>query len=87
VPYKITSTVTDFADDEVVEWQHPMGHRWRWELYEQTPGTTTVTETFDYSTSKGPKMIEVLGYDKKNGAGIEDTLRALAARSRRTPSR
>ncbi|WAC57917.1 SRPBCC family protein [Gordonia sp. SL306] len=80
VPYKITSTVTDFDDGKVVEWQHPMGHRWRWELNETSPTTTEVTETFDYSTIKVPKIIEMLGYDKKNGAGIESTLRGLAAR-------
>ncbi|AZG46672.1 SRPBCC family protein [Gordonia insulae] len=80
VPYKITSTVTDFQDGRVVEWQHPMGHRWRWELNETSPTATEVTETFDYSTIKVPKIIEILGYDKKNGEGIEGTLRALAAR-------
>lgn len=80
VPYKITSTVTDFEEDKVVEWQHPMGHRWRWELNAPSPTATEVTETFDYSTIKVPKIIEILGYDKKNGAGIEGTLRALIER-------
>ncbi|MDL9948368.1 SRPBCC family protein [Gordonia sp. ABSL11-1] len=80
VPYKITSTVSDYEDDKVVEWQHPMGHRWRWELSPTSPTATEVTETFDYSTIKIPKIIEILGYDKKNGQGIEGTLRALAAR-------
>lgn len=80
VPYKITSTVTDFEPDRVVEWQHPMGHRWRWELESTSPTTTAVTETFDYSTLRVPKVMELLGYDKKNGKGIEGTLRALAAR-------
>ncbi|MYR07369.1 dimethyladenosine transferase [Gordonia sp. SID5947] len=80
VPYTITSTVTAFEDNKVVEWQHPMGHRWRRELNETSPTETEVTETFDYSTIKVPRIIEILGYDKKNGAGIESTLRALAAR-------
>ncbi|MED5802759.1 SRPBCC family protein [Gordonia sp. Z-3] len=80
VPYKITSTVTSFTEDELVEWQHPMGHRWRWEFEAVSPSQTRVTETFDYSTIKVPKIIDLLGYDKKNGAGIEGTLSALAAR-------
>ena len=80
VPYKITSTVTDFEPGRVVEWQHPMGHRWRWELESTSPTTTAVTETFDYSTLRVPKIMELIGYDKKNGKGIEGTLRALAAR-------
>jgi uncharacterized protein YndB with AHSA1/START domain len=83
VPYKITSTVTEVQEGKVVEWQHPLGHRWRWELTEATPGDTTiteVTETFDYSTAKVPLMITALGYDKKNGDGITSTLERLAQR-------
>jgi hypothetical protein len=83
VPYKITSTVTEVQDGKVIEWQHPLGHRWRWELSEATPGdaaVTVVTETFDYSDAKIPLMITAFGYDKKNGAGIASTLRRLAAR-------
>jgi hypothetical protein len=80
LPYKITSTVTAFEANRVVEWQHPMGHRWRWELAELGPDSTEVTETFDYSGNKTPKMLEMFGYPKKNGEGITKTLRALADR-------
>lgn len=80
VPYTITSTATDIDTDRVVEWKHPMGHRWRWELVATSPTTTQVTETFDYSTLKIPKIMELIGYDTKNGQGIEGTLRALANR-------
>lgn len=62
VPYRITSTVTDFVDDEntkVIEWQHPMGHTWRWEFEEKQPGVTTVTEAFQYGTAKSPKFLEL----------------------------
>ncbi len=27
LPYRITSTVTEFEKDRVVEWRHPLGHR------------------------------------------------------------
>jgi len=80
VPYKITSTVTAFGDDRLVEWQHPLGHRWRWELAEVEPGVTEVTETFDYTTARSPRILELFGYRKINGEGITKTLRALAAR-------
>lgn len=80
VPYKITSTATEVQDGKVVEWQHPLGHRWRWDFVETTPGTTEVTETFDYSTAKVPLMITAFGYDKKNGDGITTTLERLAGR-------
>ncbi len=80
VPYKITSTVTAFTDDALVEWQHPLGHRWRWELQETEPGATQVTETFDYHDAKAPKVLELLGQPAKNAEGITSTLRALVDR-------
>jgi uncharacterized protein YndB with AHSA1/START domain len=79
-PYTITSTVTAFEDGRLLEWQHPLGHRWRWELAETEPGTTEVTETFDYSTAKAPKLLELFGQPRANGVGITTTLEALAAR-------
>lgn len=80
VPYTITSTVTAYEKDRLVEWQHPLGHRWRWELQETSPGSTQVTETFDYSTAKSPKALELFGMPAKNGKAITATLEALAAR-------
>jgi uncharacterized protein YndB with AHSA1/START domain len=83
VPYKITSTVTAFEDDRLLEWQHPMGHRWRWELVEAAPGVTQVTETFDYTSARSPKVLELMGQPAKNAAGITGTLQALADRFER----
>ena len=80
VPYKITSTVTAFEADQLIEWRHPMGHRWRWELAEIEPGITQVTETFDYTTARTPKLLEILGQPGKNAIGITKTLQALQAR-------
>jgi len=83
VPYKIVSTVTECQDGTVVEWQHPLGHKWRWQLAESSQDgqtVTEVTETFDYSTAKVPLMITAFGYDKKNADGITATLQRLADR-------
>lgn len=80
VPYKITSTVTAFEDGRLIEWRHPMGHRWRWEFAETAPGSTQVTETFDYSTAKAPKLLELFGQPGKNSEGIRATLRGLVTR-------
>ncbi|MGK2868452.1 MAG: SRPBCC family protein [Mycobacterium sp.] len=80
LPYKITSTATAVEENRLVEWQHPLGHRWRWELAEVSPNTTKVTETFDYSSAKVPFVIELLGMQKQNASGIESTLTALADR-------
>ena len=82
-PYKITSRVTEFVDGQVLEWQHPLGHRWRWEFTPPVSAdVTTVTETFDYSqigTLKA-KGLELSVTPKKNAAGIEATLSQLQAR-------
>ena len=82
VPYRITSRVTHFEEGRVVEWRHPAGHRWRWEVTALTPMSTRVTETFDYSTvpSLQARLLELLGIPRQNAAGIEATLRGLATR-------
>lgn len=80
VPYKITSTVTAFDNDRLVEWQHPLGHRWRWELADAGSGSTEVTETFDYNDAKSPKMLELFRQPARNAVGITKSLRALANR-------
>jgi uncharacterized protein YndB with AHSA1/START domain len=80
LPYKITSKVTAVEENRLVEWQHPMGHRWRWEFAEVSPGTTKVTETFDFAHVKIPFFIELTGFQKKNATGIESTLQGLADR-------
>ena len=79
IPYRITNTVVEFEQDRLIAWRHFGGHRWRWEL-EPADGGTNITESFDWSTSLFPKGIELAGYPKKNGEGIEQTLEHLAGR-------
>jgi hypothetical protein len=80
LPYKITSTATEVEEAKVVEWQHPLGHRWRWDLVATAPDTTEVTETFDYSTAKATALITMFGFHEKNADGITSTLERLAGR-------
>jgi len=83
VPYRITSTVTEFTDTgdtKVIEWQHPLGHKWRWEFTSVGPSSTEVTESFVYGTAKIPKMLEVTKQTAQNANGITKTLEKLAAR-------
>lgn len=82
LPYRITSRVTDLRDGQAVEWRHPAGHRWRWELTALSPTATRVTETFDYSPvpTVQAKALELFGIPKQNAAGIEATLRKLQER-------
>lgn len=76
LPYRINNTVVEFEQDRLIAWAHIGGHRWRYEL-EPVDGGTQVTETFDWSTSKIPPLIERSGYPKKNLAAIERTLDRL----------
>lgn len=84
LPYRITSTVTALKPNEVVEWRHPMGHRWRWEFEALSPTLTRVTETFDYHNAGAIKnrlkYYERIGARKGNAAGIEATLAKLRDR-------
>lgn len=83
LPYKITSVVTAFEPDRLIEWRHPLGHRWRWTFAETTPGHTAVTETFDYNgLGLRGRLLEISRFPAKNGKGIEATLSALNARFR-----
>ena len=77
-PYRIENTVVEFEEDALIAWRHMGGHRWRYEL-EPVDGGTRVTETFDWSTSKGPLLLELLGAPKRNTKAIEKTLDRLAA--------
>ena len=84
LPYRITSRVTDLTPDRLIEWRHPLGHRWRWEFEQVSPTQTRVTETFDFRDT-GPvkdrlRYYEATGFAKCNAAGIEATLRRLRER-------
>jgi Polyketide cyclase / dehydrase and lipid transport len=78
-PYKIENTVMEFEENRLIAWRHFGGHRWRYEL-EPVDGGTKVTETFDWSTSKSPFMLELMQAPKRNTKAIEKTLERLAAR-------
>jgi Polyketide cyclase / dehydrase and lipid transport len=84
VPYRITSRVTALKPNELFEWRHPLGHRWRWEFESLSPTLTRVTETFDYSGAgaikNGLKYYELMGFVKANATGIESTLTKLRDR-------
>ncbi|RIJ76810.1 dimethyladenosine transferase [Nakamurella silvestris] len=80
VPYKITSRVVAFEENRLIEWRHPLGHAWRWELSPSDDGATLVTESFRYAKAKAPWALELFGYPAKNGRGIENTLRKLQQR-------
>jgi hypothetical protein len=79
LPYRISNTVVEFEPDRLIAWAHLGGHRWRYEL-EPVEGGTRVTESFDWSTARSPRFIELMKYPAKNLSAIERTLERLVAR-------
>jgi uncharacterized protein YndB with AHSA1/START domain len=78
-PYKITNTVVEFEPDSVVSWRHFGGHVWKYQLQPVDGGAATqVTESFDWSTSKSPLLLELARYPSRNTKSIEKTLARLA---------
>jgi len=78
VPYRIGNEVVEFEPNRRIAWRHFGHHVWRYEL-EEVEGGTLVTETFDWSTSRSPKGIELMGYPAKHEGNIERTLERLDA--------
>ncbi len=77
VPYRIANTVVEYERDRLLAWAHFGGHRWRYEL-EPADGGTRVTETFDWSCSRFPPLIELVGYPRRHPPHMEQTLQRLA---------
>lgn len=78
LPYRISNEVVEYDQDRLIAWQHFGKHRWRYEL-EPVEGGTKVTETFDWSTARSPRFIELMGYPKKHPASMDKTLERLDA--------
>jgi uncharacterized protein YndB with AHSA1/START domain len=79
VPYTIRNEVVEFEEDRRIAWRHLGHHRWRYELEPVGEGSTKVTETFDWSTARAPRLLELVGFPATNARGIEATLPRLKA--------
>src|SRR4051812_31821595 len=80
IPYRMPNTVVEFEQDRVIAWCHPGKHRWRWEIEPVGDGSSSlVTETFDWSTSLAPKLIELVRYPERHLPSIEKSLQRLDA--------
>lgn len=79
LPYPITNTVVEFQENRLIAWRHVMGHRWRYRLTPTDDGQTVVTETFDWSTARSPKAIELMKYPTKHVSQMQRTLELLDA--------
>ena len=52
IRYRITNTVVEFKENEVIAWRHLGGWVWRYELKTIAPNQTVVTESFDARPSR-----------------------------------
>jgi uncharacterized protein YndB with AHSA1/START domain len=76
--YKILNTVVEFDEPNVVAWRHFNGHIWRYRFTE-VEGGTEVTEQWDARTVRTKFTLLLMGFPRRNRAGIEATLDRLAA--------
>ena len=76
ISYRIKNTVMEYSEGVVVAWAHLGKHRWRYEL-EEVNGGTLITETFDWSYSVFPWLIEFVGYPESHPPRMERSLKAL----------
>ena len=80
--YRITNQVVEFEEGRRIAWAHFGGARWRYELEPVDGGAATrVRETFDYERMTvrwGPRFLELMGFPRRNRAGMERTLNRLA---------
>jgi uncharacterized protein YndB with AHSA1/START domain len=82
LPYRMSNEVVEFDEGRRIAWQHLGRHRWRYELEPVEAGdrpATEVTESFDWSTSRVPWVIELAGYPSRHPANMAATLERLAA--------
>ena len=77
LPYRVTNRVVEYEEDRLIAWRHFAGHRWRWELRPVDPDTTEVVETFDWTTAPLGVLYPLVGFPRRNRAGIAATLRRL----------
>lgn len=78
VPYLMSSRVVEYEEHRLIAWAHFGKHRWRYEL-EPVDGGTKVTESFDWSTARSPRFIEMVGYPERHKANLAATLERLEA--------
>lgn len=78
VPYRMTNTVVDFVENELLAWRHIGGHVWRYTLEDLGNGTTKVTEEFDWRPARFPPGLQLIKAPQQNAESIEKTLVRMA---------
>ncbi len=76
-PYKVSSTVSAFEENRLIEWHHFGRHKWRYEL-EPVAGGTRVTESFNHGSSPLSAVLVLVGYPERHRKSIDETLERMA---------
>ncbi len=78
--YRISNTVIEFDEPNAIAWRHFNGHVWRYTFAERD-GTaepaTLVTEQWDARPARSPLALLLLGFPRRNRAGMTETLNRL----------
>lgn len=75
--YKILNTVVEFDEPSVIAWRHFNGHIWRY-TFTEVPGGTEVTEQWDARQVWNRLGLWLMGFPRRNRAGMLATLDRLA---------
>jgi len=79
--YKIRNTVVEFDEPSVIAWRHFNGHIWRYRFDEVAGGAaagTLVTEEWDARHVWNRPVLVLMGFPRRNRAGMTATLDRLA---------
>jgi hypothetical protein len=76
LPYRITSTVTEYEQNRQIAWMHLGRVVWRYELRE-VPGGTEITETWDPASSPLRIAYRWLGFPRRTLPALLGTLERI----------
>lgn len=76
--YRTDNVVVEYAPGERIAWRHRGRHVWRWTL-EAAGAGTRVTEEFDWSAKRAPRLVAALGVPARAGKALDATLERLVA--------
>jgi len=75
--YRIVNRVIEFDEPDRIAWRHFNGHIWRYQ-FSEVPGGTEVCEQWDARTAHNRLALWLLGFPRRNRAGMTATLDRLA---------
>lgn len=78
--YTTHNRVVEFVDGRVIAWRHRARHVWRYQLQALPGGRTQVTEEFDWSAKRAPRLVAAIGIPRRADKALESTLSGLADR-------